>query len=141
MTHNEAAHERGTHTMFTGYRPSPAIIYPSFGSVVSHEYGGRNDLPPYVCIPTQPNEYAASGYLSSAHGPFSLGSDPSRRGFRVRDLALPRDVTKERFERRRALLSVVDEHFARMEQAAVLDANGPVGFSTSRGIEVDVFRR
>ncbi|MEI6464634.1 MAG: DUF1501 domain-containing protein, partial [Verrucomicrobiota bacterium] len=27
MTHGEAAHERGTHSMFTGYRPSPAIQY------------------------------------------------------------------------------------------------------------------
>ena len=39
MTHGEAAHERGTHNMFTGYRPSPALQYPSMGSVVSHEYG------------------------------------------------------------------------------------------------------
>jgi hypothetical protein len=37
MTHGEAAHERGTHNMFTGYRPSPALTYPSMGSVVSHE--------------------------------------------------------------------------------------------------------
>ena len=29
MTHGEAAHERGVHNMFTGYRPSPAIKYPS----------------------------------------------------------------------------------------------------------------
>ena len=33
MTHGEAAHERGTHNMFTGYRPSPALQYPSLGSV------------------------------------------------------------------------------------------------------------
>ena len=33
MTHGEAAHERGTHNMFTGYRPSPALQYPSMGSV------------------------------------------------------------------------------------------------------------
>ena len=51
MTHGEAAHERGTHNMFTGYKPSPALKYPSFGAVVSHEYGPRNNLPPYVCIP------------------------------------------------------------------------------------------
>ena len=44
MTHGEAAHERGTHNMFTGYKPSPALIYPSFGSVISHEYGPRNNL-------------------------------------------------------------------------------------------------
>ena len=35
MTHGEAAHERGTHNMFTGYKPSPALRYPSFGAVVS----------------------------------------------------------------------------------------------------------
>src|SRR5882757_6657105 len=53
LTHGEAAHERGTHNMFTGYRPSPALTYPSMGSVVSHEYGPRNNLPPYVAIPNQ----------------------------------------------------------------------------------------
>ena len=29
LTHGEAAHERGVHNMFTGYKPSPAITYPS----------------------------------------------------------------------------------------------------------------
>ena len=50
--------------MFTGYKPSPAIIFPSMGSVVSHEYGPRNNLPPYVCVPTLPTNFAGSGYLS-----------------------------------------------------------------------------
>src|SRR3954453_14975968 len=89
MTHGEAPHERGTHNMFTGYRPSPALKYPSLGSVVSHEYGPRNNLPPYVCIPTQPNEYAGTGYLSSSFSPFSLGADPASEGCRVQDLNLP----------------------------------------------------
>src|SRR5688572_16992757 len=89
MTHGEAAHERGTHNMFTGYRPSPALQYPSFGAVVSHEFGPRNNLPPYVCVPSLPNVYAGTGYLSSSYGPFSLGADPSSRGFTVRDLTLP----------------------------------------------------
>src|SRR5262245_44849615 len=48
MTHGEAAHERGTHNMFTGYKPSPALIFPSMGSVVSHEYGAWNNIPHYV---------------------------------------------------------------------------------------------
>ena len=93
MTHGEAAHERGTHNMFTGYRPSPALQYPSMGSVVSHEYGPRNNLPPYVCIPRVPNEYAATGYLSSSFAPFSLGSDPADPSFRVQDLTLPNGQT------------------------------------------------
>jgi hypothetical protein len=122
MTHREAAHERGTHNMFTGYTPSPAIQYPSFGSVIAHELGSQNNLPPYVCIPSQPNEFAGTGYLSSAYGPFSLGADPAAAGFSVKDLALPSGVDDSRFNRRRSLLEAVDSHFRSMEKADQIDA-------------------
>ena len=81
MAHGEAAHERGTHNIFTGYRPSPALEYPSIGSIISHELGPRENLPPYVCIPNVPNEWAGSGFLSAAYGPFALGNDPTPEGF------------------------------------------------------------
>jgi hypothetical protein len=122
MTHGEAAHERGTHNMFTGYRPSPALKYPSFGSVISHELGSRNNLPPYVCVPNQPNEFAGSGYLSSAYGPFSLGADPASSGFSVRDLTMPSGVDEARFGRRRSLLETVDSHFRSLEKSDQIDA-------------------
>ncbi|RYD36561.1 MAG: DUF1501 domain-containing protein [Verrucomicrobiaceae bacterium] len=122
MTHGEAAHERGTHNMFTGYRPSPALQYPSFGSVVSHEFGSRNNLPPYICVPGMPNEFAGSGYLSSAYGPFSLGGDPANGNFKVRDLALPGSMTEDRFSRRRSMLDTVDSHFKKLEKSDSLDA-------------------
>lgn len=122
MTHGEAAHERGTHNMFTGYRPSPAITYASLGSVVSHELGPRENLPPYVCIPNQPNPYAGPGYLSSSFGPFSLGADPASGGFKVRDLTLPGGVSEERFTRRRTALEAVNAHFAAKEKSDELDA-------------------
>ncbi len=117
MTHGEAAHERGTHNMFTGYRPSPALLYPSFGSVISHEYGPKNNLPPYVCVPSQPNIYAGTGYLSSSFSPFSLGSDPADPGFRVQDLNLPGDITEPRFVARRNVLDAVNAHFAKKEKS------------------------
>jgi len=122
MSHGEAAHERGTHNMFTGYRPSPALQYPSMGSVVSHEFGPRKNLPPYVCIPNQPNEYAGTGYLSSAYSPFSLGSDPARGNFRVQDLDLPGGVDEVRFSNRRNVLDAVNDYFRSREQADSLDA-------------------
>lgn len=122
MAHGEAAHERGTHNMFTGYRPSPALAFPSMGSVVSHELGPRNNLPPYVCVPSVPNEFANSGYLSSAFGPFAIGSEPSRGDFKVRDLNLPGDVNEERFNRRRSLLEAVDHHFKSLEESDALDS-------------------
>ena len=122
MTHGEAAHERGTHNMFTGYRPSPALQYPSMGSVVSHEYGPRNNLPPYVCIPNQPNEFAGTGYLSSSYAGFSLGSDPADKNFRVKDLGLPGGVDGTRFEKRRRMLDVVNGYFREKEKSDSLDA-------------------
>jgi len=121
MTHGEADHDRGTHNMFTGWRPSPAVQYPSLGSIVSHELGPRNNLPPYVCIPSQPNNFAGTGFLGSAYGPFSLGADPADGGFRVRDLNLPGGVDEKRFARRRELRAAVDEHFSALEKADALD--------------------
>ncbi len=122
MTHGEAAHERGTHNMFTGYRPSPALAYPSIGSVVSHELGSRKNLPPYVCVPNMANEFAGTGYLSTAFGPFALGSEPSDAAFKVRDLSLPASVSPERFDRRRSILDTVDSHFRYLEQSDSLRA-------------------
>jgi len=122
MSHGEAAHERGTHNMFTGYRPSPALQFPSMGSVVSHEFGPKNNLPPYVCVPNVPNEFANSGYLSSAFGPFGLGADPAQKGFRVRDLNLPKGVDDKRFDRRKSMLNAVDGHFRSLENSDALDS-------------------
>jgi hypothetical protein len=121
-THGEAAHERGTHNMFTGYRPSPALQFPSMGTVVSHEFGPRKSLPPYVCIPSQPNRYAGTGYLSSSFAPFSLGSDPASGSFTVKDLKLPGGVDDTRFNRRRTILGAVNDYFATREKADSLDA-------------------
>ena len=124
MTHGEAAHERGTHNMFTGYKPSPAVNYPSFGSVVSKQLGGRESLPAYVCIPQKINnngqDVAGTGYLPTSFGPFSLGSDPAAPGFKVRDLSS--DVSADRFARRRSILDTVDSHFRYAENSDNLAA-------------------
>ncbi len=121
MTHGEAAHERGTHSMFTGYRPSPAIQYPSMGSVVAHELGPRADLPPYILIPNQVTPYAGTGYLGSAFGAFALGSDPATDNYSVRDLTLPSGIDAQRFAERREMRAVVDAHFSALEKSDALD--------------------
>jgi hypothetical protein len=121
MTHGEADHDRGTHNMFTGYRPSPAVQYPSIGSVVAHELGSRNDLPPYVCVPSMPNTFAGTGYLGSAFGPFSLGGDPANKNFKVRDLTLPGGVDDKRFAQRREMREAVDAHFSALEKSDALE--------------------
>ena len=122
MSHGEAAHERGTHNMLTGYKPSPAITYPSMGSVVAHEFGPRNDLPGYICIPGAGDPFLGTGYLSSAYGPFSVGGEPASDGFQVRDLNLPSGVDAARMDHRRSLLMEVDAHFASLEKSDLLSA-------------------
>jgi len=111
MSHSESAHERGTQNLFTGYRPSPALSYPSIGSVISHELGIRNNIPPYISIPSVANEFAGAGYLSNSYSSFSLGSNPEDPNFKVRDLKLPDNVELQRFDKRKQLLDVVNQRF------------------------------
>jgi hypothetical protein len=120
MSHTEVDHSRGQHSMFTGYRPSPALVYPSMGSVVAHELGPRDAMPPYLCVPTQGADFLGSGYLSNAFGPFALGSDPARTNFSVRDLNRPDGVDADRFESRKSWKVLVDDHFHEMEREDAL---------------------
>jgi hypothetical protein len=113
----EADHGRASYTMYTGYRKSPAIVHPSLGAVVSHEYGPRKEMPPYVAIPTA-SEYGGTGYLGSQYGPFGIGSDPGRPNYQVRDLTLPPGVDDRRFTTRREIRGVVDEHFRKQADKA-----------------------
>lgn len=76
--HTESAHERGQMTMLTGWRPSPAVMYPSMGSIVSHELGSLKNLPPFVTIPSTPAQ-AGTGYLSPTFGAFSVGGEARAR--------------------------------------------------------------
>jgi len=122
ITHTEADHGRGEHSMLTGYRPSPALVYPSTGSIASLELGPRAELPAYIAVPQTFTPYMGPGYLSAAHGPFALGADPSRAGFKVRDLNMADGVTEKRFESRKQMRAMVDEHFAEMEKSDVIDS-------------------
>jgi hypothetical protein len=121
MTHGEAAHERGTHNMMTGWRPSPAITYPSMGSVVSMELGSRKDLPPYVAIPN-PSRASGAGYLNFKHGPFGLGSSPESPNFSVRDLKLPTGMDPQRFASRKKIREIIDSRFSKFEKSQQLEA-------------------
>jgi hypothetical protein len=109
----EADHGRASYAMFTGYRKSPAIEHPSLGAVVSHEFGPRHNMPPYVAVPTA-NEYGGTGYLGSQFGPFGIGSDPGRSNYQVRDLLLPPGVDDHRFGTRQEIRGVVDSHFRQL---------------------------
>jgi hypothetical protein len=108
--------------MLTGYQPSPAITYPSLGSVVSHELGTRKSLPAYVTIPNAQEIFLGTGYLSAAHAPFSPGGDPANQRFQVRDLTAPQGLDQKRVAARRELLAALDAGFGAKADAIAATA-------------------
>jgi Protein of unknown function (DUF1501) len=114
MTSPESDHDRAAHHMLTGYRPSPALVYPSYGSAVARVRGfDKSTLPPYAAIPDAPL-FSSSGYLTPAFDPFGVNGDPNTPGFRVRDLTPPDQLTLARLNRRRGMVSKLDD-FAKHE--------------------------
>lgn len=88
ITSPEGNHDRGSHFMLTGRRPSSVLTYPAIGSVVGKlsALNGGDPIPPYIAIP-EAHQYARQGFLPVSHAPFELAGDPSKADFRVKNLA------------------------------------------------------
>lgn len=122
-THTEADHDRGTHSVLTGYQPNPALVHPSLGAVVAHTLGMQNQLPPYICVPTPADRFAGPGFLGAAFAPFAVGGNPAAERFAVRDLLPPPEVDADRRRRREALLQTLDAGFAVLGTGDVVAAS------------------
>jgi hypothetical protein len=120
----ERNHPQGTIETLTGHRPNPALKFPSFGSIVSKELGLRNNMPPFVVVPT-PTEGDFFNYQEAYQAAF-IGSeydgmilpDPSKPDFHLPNLSLPKSLTTEAIEDRHTMLSIVDRHFRQKEELA-----------------------
>jgi hypothetical protein len=117
VTSPEGDHDRAAHHLLTGYRPNPAMVYPSFGSVSAKlANNSSSQLPAYVAIPDAPL-FSSSGYLTPAFDPFSINGDPNSPGFRVRDLTPPDRLTLDRLQRRRSMVHRLDGFAAEVGQS------------------------
>jgi hypothetical protein len=115
IRHNQGNHGAGNHYMMTGSPPRIPVscgafvsFHPSLGSVAAHELGQDNGLPAYFSLP----KMARSGgpnFLGARHAPFVVSDDPNKKDFRVRDVALPKGLTTDRFGRRNELRGLVDD--------------------------------
>ncbi len=90
LTSPEGNHDRGSHHVLTGRRPSPLLVYPSLGSVLGRftDAEHENPMPPYVAIPDA-HPYAKQGFLPTSHAPLEIEGTPGRAGFEVKDLVPP----------------------------------------------------
>ncbi|OAI53470.1 hypothetical protein AYO47_00910 [Planctomyces sp. SCGC AG-212-M04] len=113
MTSPLGEHGLANRYLLTGYKPSPVLEYPSYGSVVSHLGRQQPVLPPYVAIPEARS--AGAGFLGSSCEPFVTGGDPSKPQFRVKDLDFFPGVDETRIERRREYIAEFDRAQAGFE--------------------------
>ena len=107
LTSEIGEHDQAGHYWITGYKPTPAVAYPSHGSVISKARGNNGPLPAYVAVPS-PRPYMGPGYLPGAYSPFTIGSDPSRPDYKVRDMDLPVGFTEDRLANRKEMLARID---------------------------------
>ena len=113
MTSPLGEHGIANQYMLTGYKPTPVLQYPSYGSVVSHLRPGQPVLPPYIAIPE--SRSAGSGFLGRQFEPFVVGGDPSKPDFKVHDLDFFPGIDEARLRRRRAYLNEFDASQANFE--------------------------
>ena len=116
MTSPLGEHGIANHYLLTGYKPTPSLQYPGFGSVVSHVRANATTLPAYVAIPEARG--AGSGFLGESFAPFETKGDPSKPDFQVRNLELYPDVDEARLLRRRDFLRQFDRQQKNIENAA-----------------------
>jgi hypothetical protein len=97
--------EHSDSLVMTGYpeRDNRTANHPSFGSVVSKLRGNGGDVPPYVSLRGMSRYGTEPGFLGIAHRPFTPG------GAALQNLRLPRDVSLDRLDQRKALLAGFDD--------------------------------
>ncbi|MCX7049536.1 MAG: DUF1501 domain-containing protein [Candidatus Sumerlaeota bacterium] len=128
MTHPSGGHETATYIVMTGTLPSPALAYPSIGSVVAlkkgYEAGYKGNIPPYIVVASPLGRFSETGFLGAGYRAFATGGDPSAKEFRVGGLVPARGMTEKQMEDRRALLQIADSYGREREKEAQFQTAG-----------------
>jgi hypothetical protein len=111
MTSPLGEHNFGTHYMLTGYKPTPVLEYPTYGAVLAQVHQKPGVLPPYIAVPdfrVGGGRLSGGGYLPAPTRPFSIGADPAKADFQVRDLDFYQGLDLARLDRRRQFVHALD---------------------------------
>ena len=106
MTHGSNAHETDHYAMITGDTSGGAVVYPSFGAVISYlkkdTYKGI--LPCYISVTSANSRFNEGGFLGNAYKSFDTGGRPESKEFEVEGV-VNKFVNRERMGKRMELLS------------------------------------
>ena len=105
LTHGSNAHETGHYAMITGDASNGAVVYPSFGAVISYmlrdSYKGV--LPSYISVTSANSRFNEGGFLGNAYKSFDTGGRPEGKTYEVEGL-VNKFISRERMDSRMALL-------------------------------------
>ena len=105
LTHGSNAHETGHYAMITGDTSGGAVVYPSFGAVISYmkkdTYKGI--LPCYISVTSANSRFNEGGFLGNEYKSFDTGGAPEKKAYEVEGL-INKFVDRERMNKRMALL-------------------------------------
>ncbi len=129
MTSPLGEHNFGAHYLMTGYKPSPALAYPTLGATVAHLNSSTGVLPPNIAVPNFTGKVSGNGYLPAATRPFAVGGTARRRGssrsdLKVRDLDFYQGLDLLRLDRRRQIVRAFDD-FSRAKDASTASVTDP----------------
>lgn len=105
LTHGSNAHETGHYAMITGDTSGGAVVYPSFGAVISYmkrdSYKGI--LPSYISVTSANSRFNEGGFLGNEYKSFDTGGKPEAEEYEVEGV-VNRSVDRKRMDQRVALL-------------------------------------
>src|SRR5262249_28888295 len=121
-THKNRVHNPGSFYALTGRKPDRDVVefpakrgdWPAFGSVVAKIRPTEQTIPPYVILPIFANDIGYptpgqhAGFLGAAHDPLIINSDPNKPNFAVPALTPRPELTIDRLDGRRGLLSQIN---------------------------------
>jgi hypothetical protein len=126
LNHTIPSHGPATVFMTTGNKPTPALQYPSLGSLSSKLLDVPTGVPPYVAFNDIRGGVAGqAGYLGTAYNPFLVEGGGGGKGggagnLRVRGIQLPSGLTLDELENRDKLLEGFDKNFQKLDNSADL---------------------
>ncbi|WP_425614698.1 DUF1501 domain-containing protein [Anatilimnocola sp. NA78] len=105
MKTSEVDHPGGIYLMHTGYRPTPNVRFPEFGSIIAKYQGSeQTDLPNFIKIFGHGD--AGSGFLGPKYQPFGISPEGSLPTFAASNMPVEKEL------RRHEVRAFLEDQFA-----------------------------
>ena len=105
MTHGSNAHETGHYAMITGDTSGGAVVYPSFGAVISYmqKETYKGVLPCYISVIGANSRFNEGGFLGNEYKSFDTGGRPESKIYEVEGV-VNKFIDRDRMSKRMGLL-------------------------------------